>query len=110
MLDLLGLCFAAIPALAIPPSLAITVDEVAGSTLNQDVLTRHSNERTLPLLVPESSLALENELSRHVSTHSSPQLIPMVEKTYVATLLQVSKIQSLSSRDADIIQGELVTV
>lgn len=58
----LGLGFAAVGSLAVPPAGTATVDDMARGTGDVDILTGEADERTLPLLVPESGLALEGNL------------------------------------------------
>lgn len=57
----LGLLLAAVGTLAIPPLGAVTIDNVAGSTLDGDLGTGDRDERTLPLLVTEAGGTLEGD-------------------------------------------------
>jgi len=77
----LRLRFATVCALSIPPASTITVNNMAGSTFDGDIGSGDRDERTLPLLVAEGSLTLEDNLG---------------------SLLQTCQIESLAGGDLDI--------
>lgn len=58
----LWLRLATVGALAIPPALSSTVDSVVGGTSNNDVGTRDLNKGSIPFLVSEGGLAVEDDL------------------------------------------------
>lgn len=58
----LWLGLSTIGSLAVPPALSTAVDGVVGSTGNDDVGAGDTDERSIPLLVAEGSLALEDDL------------------------------------------------
>lgn len=59
----LGLCLAAVAALAIPPSLTLAVDGVSRRSLDEQVVTGEGDERALPFGIAEGGLALEDDVS-----------------------------------------------
>lgn len=71
----LGLCFASVAALTIPPTCAVAVENGARGTFNGDVGTGDRNERTGPLLVTESGGSLEDDLWKLARTHPRTSLI-----------------------------------
>jgi hypothetical protein len=58
----LGLGFASVAAFSVPPFRTIAINDMASSTIDGDVGTRNGDQRTNPLLVGESSRALEGDL------------------------------------------------
>lgn len=59
----LGLRLATVSTLAIPPALSSTVDSVVRGTSNNDVGARDLNQGSIPFLVSEGGLAVEDNLS-----------------------------------------------
>ena len=57
----LGLRLSTVATLAIPPSLALTINGSPGA-IDENVFTREGDERPRPLPVPESRLSLESNL------------------------------------------------
>jgi hypothetical protein len=58
----LGLCLAAVGALAIPPAGALAVNHSAGVLLDGDVLAAEADQGAAPLFVAEGGGALEDDL------------------------------------------------
>lgn len=58
----LGLLLSTVRALAIPPGRAVSINDVATSTVDLDVGSGNRDQRAFPLLVCESCLALEGDL------------------------------------------------
>lgn len=58
----LGLSLAAVSSLGVPPAGAAAVDDMAFFAGNFDVRTGEADQGTLPLLVSEGSLTLEDDL------------------------------------------------
>ena len=81
----LRLGLAAVGSLAVPPAGTATVDDMAGSTVDLDVLTGEADEGTLPLLVTEGGLTLEGDLG---------------------AALEVGQIKSLTSGDLDVVKDD----
>lgn len=77
----LRLRLATVGTLSIPPTSTITINNMAGSTFDSDIGSGDRDERTLPLLVAEGSLTLEDDLG---------------------SLLQTCQIESLAGGDLDV--------
>jgi hypothetical protein len=60
----LWLGLATVGTLAVPPALSTTVDGVVRSAGNDDVRARDTDERSIPLLVAEGGLAVEDDLHK----------------------------------------------
>lgn len=58
----LGLRLATVGTLAIPPALSSTVDSVVRGTSNNDVGARDLNQGSVPFLVSEGGLTVEDNL------------------------------------------------
>lgn len=58
----LGLSLSAVGSLTVPPASTAAVDDMACFAGDMNVLAGHADEGTLPLLVSEGSLALEDDL------------------------------------------------
>lgn len=58
----LGLRLATVGALAIPPALSSTIDRVVGGTSNNNVGARDLNQGSIPFLVSEGGLTVEDNL------------------------------------------------
>lgn len=82
----LGLLLATVGALAVPPLRTIAVDNVAGSTVDGDLVTRDGNKRTRPLLVAEAGGTLESD---------------------GGSILELGKIKSGTGRDLNVVQDDV---
>lgn len=82
----LGLRLAAVGALAVPPLRTVTVDNVARSTVDGDLVTRDGDKRTRPLLVAEAGGTLESD---------------------GGSILELGKIKSGAGRDLNVVQDDV---
>lgn len=81
----LGLRLAAVGALTVPPLGTVTVNNVAGGTLDGDLGTGHRDQRTLPLLVAEAGGAL---------------------KCNGGSVLELGKVKGGTGRNSDVVQHD----
>lgn len=96
----LGLGFTPVGALAVPPARTAAVDGVVGCSAHDNVRSGDTDERAFPLLVSEGGFAVEDDLLPELD--SVPDYNGL--ESYLGPILEVGKVQRLTSRHLDVVQ------